>query len=155
MVVALLHESTLAPRRPSCDEFDADELRRPGPLLQPLQKPPLLFSRTTQRPPTSSSAASKVYTLSSTDCTRPLKRQGRMGAYCTGGVASVAMKRCALSTLKADGASRMSRREAAVHAAPLLKAAARWRIVARANGIVPRELGKLRIGLEISSMNPA
>ena len=71
-----------------------------------------------------------------------------MGAYCTGGVASVAMKRCVLSTLKADGASRMSRTEAAVHAAPMLKAAARWRNVAR-------ELGKLRIGLEISSMNPA
>ena len=144
VVAAFLDKSTLAPRRPSCDEFDADALRRPRPLLKPLRtlrkaprpllKPLLLLSRTTHRPPTFSSAASKASTLSSTDCTRPLKRQGRMGADCTGRVAKVAMRRCALSTLKVNGASRMSRREAVVHAAPMLKAAARWRTVARVYG---------------------
>jgi hypothetical protein len=70
-----------------------------------------------------------------------------MGADCTGRVANVAMRRCALSTLKADGASRISRIEAAVCAVPMLKGAAHWRDVACAYGKLLRA--------EILSINPA
>ena len=52
----ILHQSTLVPCRLSYHVFDADELCRPRLLLKQL----LLFARTTRRPPTSSSVASKA-----------------------------------------------------------------------------------------------
>jgi hypothetical protein len=62
-------------------------------------------------------------------------------------VANLAMKRYALSTLEANGKSKISQTGAAVHAVPMLKATAHWSIVARVNG----EL----LTAKISSFNPA
>ncbi len=104
----------------------------PKPRLLP--KPRMLFSGFIQMQLPSSSVASKADFPSSMDCTRPLTREGRMVAHCTGRVVNVAMRHCALNTLKADGASRSSRIEAAVYAVPMSKAVAYWRTVACAYG---------------------
>ncbi len=86
-------------------------------------------------PPTSSSVASKESILKSTDSTRPLKRKGGLGAWCTGRVANHALKRCALSTVIKHIIGRSSTGHIPIVCAMLMfEVAAHWKTVACANG---------------------
>ena len=57
-----------------------------------------------------------------------------MGADCTGRAANVAIKRCALSTLKGNGRSKMKWTGVAVYVVHLFEETAHWRIATCVNG---------------------